>query len=64
MTEEISGIIGRGLLGVAGLGAGVGVSLQNVEQWLRITSLGAGILVAVTTTVITIWSFVRKNRKQ
>jgi hypothetical protein len=48
----------KGGLGLMSSIAGIGVStLQEVEMWLRLVSLCAGIMVALVTT----WSILRKN---
>jgi hypothetical protein len=59
MREFIRSEIAHGLTGVSFSTAGIYVSTQNVEAWLRIASLLIGIAVGVATFI----SIVRKLRK-
>lgn len=47
----------KGLLGSAAATGGALFSLQDIEAWLRIGSLGVGIAVGL----VTIWSIVRRR---
>lgn len=49
----------KGLLGVGGTLTGVGVSLAQVEAWLRVSSLAVGIAVGIATFI----SIVRNRKK-
>lgn len=50
----------KGVLGVSAVGGGLGVSLAEVEQWMRIGSLAIGMAVGVATFV----SIVRKRNSK
>jgi hypothetical protein len=56
--HDHSSEVSKGGLGLLSSIAGIGIStLQEVEMWLRLASLCAGIMVALVTT----WSILRKN---
>lgn len=58
-VHEHSNELFKGSVGFLSSIAGIGMSaLQEVEQWLRLASLCAGIMVALVTT----WSILKKNR--
>jgi hypothetical protein len=41
----------KGSTGFGGLCAGVALSLANIEIWLRLTSLGLGVIIGALTVV-------------
>ena len=59
MNDGAMGIVVRGVGGVLGAATGITISLADVEQWLRIASLTAGLVVAG----LTIRSLLKRNKQ-
>ena len=48
-TMNDTGYVTRGLFGVTSVFGGVGISLTDIEQWMRIGSLAIGMAVGLAT---------------
>jgi len=59
LLHEAKGTIIRGIIGIAGPIGGWTVSVQNVEAWMRVTSLAVGIVVGLLSII----SIIRKWRQ-
>lgn len=60
MDKTMKDAIHKGVIGVLAPGVGYVVSISTVEMWLKLASLGAGILVSIAMFISLCFSIRRK----